>query len=50
MIMGHTASSSHVELFSYAEFGSVDRKDRYRLMDMSPRYCNRDGAALRFRS
>ena len=48
MIMGHTASSSHVELFSYAEFGSVDRKDRYRLMDMSPRYCNRDGAALRF--
>lgn len=48
MVMGHTASSSHVELFSYAEFNSVDKKDRYRLMDMSPRYCNRDGAALRF--
>lgn len=48
MITGHTASSSHVELFSYAEFNSVDRKDRYRLMDMSARYCNRDGAALRF--
>lgn len=48
MIMGHTASSSYVELYSYAEFDSVDRKDRYRLMDMSPRYCNRDGAALRF--
>lgn len=48
MITGHTASSSHVELFSYAEFDSVDRKDRYRLMDMSARYCNRDGAALRF--
>lgn len=48
MITGHTANSSHVELFSYAEFDSVDRKDRYRLMDMSPRYCNRDGAALRF--
>jgi len=48
MIMGHTAWSSRVELFSYAEFDSVDRKDRYRLMDMSARDCNRDGAALRF--
>lgn len=48
MIMGHTASSAHVELFSYADFNSVDKKDRYRLMDMSARYCNRDGAALRF--
>lgn len=48
MIMGHTASCRHVELFSYAEFNSVDRNDRYRLMDMSARYCNRDGAALRF--
>ena len=48
MITGHTASNSHVELFSYAEFDSVDKKDRYRLMDMSARCCNRDGAALRF--
>lgn len=47
-IMGHTASSCHVELFSYASFDSVDQKDRYRLMDMSARSCNRDGAALRF--
>lgn len=47
-IMGHTASRCHVELFSYASFDSVDRKDRYRLMDMSARSCNRDGAALRF--
>ena len=47
-IMGHTASCCHVELFSYASFDSVDRKDRYRLMDMSARSCNRDGAALRF--
>ncbi len=47
-IMGHTAWSGNVELYSYAEFGSVDRKDRYRLMDMSARACNRDGAALRF--
>ena len=48
MIMGHTAWNSHVDLFSYAEFQSVDKNDRYRLMDMSPRDCNRDGAALRF--
>ncbi|MBU5457388.1 relaxase/mobilization nuclease domain-containing protein [Oscillibacter sp. MSJ-31] len=47
-IIGHTASCCHVELFSYASFDSVDRKDRYRLMDMSARSCNRDGAALRF--
>jgi len=48
MIMGHTAWNSHVELFSYAEFDSIDKNDRYRLMDMCPRDCNRDGAALRF--
>jgi len=47
-IMGHTAWNSHVELFSYAEFDSVDKNDRYRLMDMSARDCNRDGAALRY--
>lgn len=48
MIVGHTAWSSHVELFSYSDFDSHDRFDRYRLMDMSARDCNRDGAALRF--
>ena len=48
LITGHTAWNAHVELFSYAEFDSVDKKDRYRLMDLSARDCNRDGAALRF--
>ena len=48
MITGHTARSAHVDLFSYADFDSVDRNDRYRLMDLSARCCNRDGAALRF--
>lgn len=48
MIVGHTASCAHVELFSYADFKSVDKKDRYRLMDMSARCCNRDGAAMRY--
>lgn len=48
MIVGHTARSSRVRLYSYADFNSQDRNDRYRLMDMSARDCNRDGAALRF--
>ena len=48
MIIGHTAWNSHVEIFSYSDFGSVDRMDRYRIMDMSARDCNRDGAAVRF--
>ena len=48
MIMGHTADCRTVDIYSYADFDSVDRNDRYRLMDMSARYCNRDGAALRF--
>ena len=48
LVMGHTADCSMVDLFSYCDFDSVDRMDRYRLMDMSARCCNRDGAALRF--
>ncbi len=48
MIVGHTAWSSRVQLFSYADFDSRDKNDRYRLMDMQARDCNRDGAALRF--
>ena len=48
MIVGHTAWSSRVQLFSYSDFDSRDKNDRYRLMDMSARDCNRDGATLRF--
>ena len=48
MIMGHTAGGKQVELFSYADFDSIDGKDCYRMMDMSARGCNRDGAALRY--
>lgn len=48
-IYGHTETDRHhVELYSYAEFDSLDNQDSYRLMDMCPRNCNRDGAALRF--
>lgn len=37
-----------VDIFNYTEFDSVDKNDRFRIMDMSSRDCNRDGAALRF--
>ena len=47
-IMGHTADNREVELFSYADFNSVDGNDCYRIMDMSSRYSNRDGAAVRY--
>lgn len=48
LIMGHTAGGKQVELYSYADFDSIDGKDCYRIMDMSARGCNRDGAALRY--
>ena len=44
LVVGHTAWSSHVELFSYSDFDTYDKNNRYRLMDMSARDCNRDGA------
>ena len=46
-IYGHTEYDD-VELYAYAEFDSIDNKDMYRLMDMSARCGNRDGAALRY--
>ena len=39
---------SGVDLYSYAEFDAIDRDDRYRMMDISARGSNRDGAALRY--
>ena len=52
MVYGHStgygSSGSCVDLFSYAEFEVIDRDDCYRLMDISSRGSNRDGAALRF--
>jgi len=47
-ILGHTAGDGHVDLYSYADFDSVDGNDRYRIMDMCSRNCNRDGMALRY--
>lgn len=49
MIYGHsTVWGGDVDLYSYAEFDSIDRDDKFRLMDISARNSNRDGAALRF--
>lgn len=46
-IIGHTEETD-VELYVYTDYDSCDEKDRYRLMDISARNGNRDGAALRF--
>lgn len=47
MVYGHSTSRG-VDLYSYAEFDSIDQDDRYRMMDISARGSNRDGAALRY--
>lgn len=48
MVYGHSTEGRGVALYSYAEFDGFDDDDRYRLMDISARSNNRDGAALRF--
>lgn len=48
MVYGHSTGGSCVELYSYSEFDAIDREDQYRLVDISARGSNRDGAALRF--
>ena len=48
MIYGHSTDGCGVALYSYAEFDGFDSDDRYRLMDISARSGNRDGAALRY--
>ena len=48
MVYGHSTAGASVALYSYAEFDSIDNDDRYRMMDISARGSNRDGAALRF--
>lgn len=49
-VYGHTASNSKpiADIYAYADFDSVDGNDKYRMMDMTTRDCNRDGAAIRF--
>lgn len=45
-INGHSTSGFFVELYNYKNFDSIDRNDKYRLVDISARGCNRDGAAV----
>ena len=47
MVYGHSTNGG-VDLYSYAEFDAIDRDDCIRLMDISARGSNRDGAALRY--
>ena len=49
-VYGHstTYDDKDVELYAYAEYDSYDKKDMYRMIDISSRNCNRDGAALRY--
>jgi cobalamin biosynthesis protein CobT len=48
MVYGHSTGGGGVELYSYAEFESIDNNDKYRMVDIAARGSNRDGAALRF--
>lgn len=53
MVYGHNTGGSgfggeQVNLYSYAEFESVDGKDHLRIASMTSNGCNRDGAALQF--
>ena len=48
MVYGHSSDYEGVDLYSYAEFDAIDRDDKYRMMDISARSGNRDGAALRY--
>jgi hypothetical protein len=47
MVYGHSARNG-ADLYSYAEFDAIDRNDCCRLMDITARSNNRDGAALRY--
>lgn len=47
-IYGHSTGSYACELYSYIEFDTFTKNDKYRLTDIGARGCNRDGAALRY--
>lgn len=52
IVYGHTADEDGnrggVTLRSYAEFDTIDNNDKYRIMNLSARANNRDGAALEY--
>ena len=37
MVYGHSTGKNGVELYSYSEFDTIDREDKYRLVDISSR-------------
>jgi len=48
-VYGHTTSGNGgVDMHLYSDFEAIDKNDKYRMMDISARNANRDGAALRF--
>ena len=47
-IYGHNYGYDGVDLYSFAEFDSIDGNDKYRLMNMNAYNCNRDGCAVRY--
>lgn len=47
-VYGHTTKGEKVLLHAYAEFDSIDRNDKFRIMQMNAGGTNRDGYALRF--
>lgn len=48
-VYGHTTGDwDGVDMHLYADFEAYDNNDKYRMMDISSRNANRDGAALRF--
>ena len=52
MLYGHTTHDTGytevVDIYSFADFDSVDNQDYLRIMSVSTYDCNRDGVALRF--
>ncbi|MCR5766075.1 MAG: VWA domain-containing protein [Treponema sp.] len=47
-ITGHSWRGHCVNYDIYKDFDDIDGKDKYRLMQISSRGCNRDGAALQY--
>ena len=45
-VAGHTASGDGVTYITFADYEKVSDRDRYRICDMKPLSCNRDGMAI----
>lgn len=48
MVYAHDNHGHTNNMYDLADFDSVDGRDRYRICDVTPGGCNRDGMALRF--